>query len=368
MSIKTSKFIKRANEIHKNRYDYTLVDYINAKTSIKIICNIHGVFEQRPDSHINGHNCKMCSIDSNRVGINELIERANEIHNNKYNYEYSFSGYENIKSKIDIICDVHGMFEQTMDNHLQGKGCKLCGVERMKIGKRKGNLRFINDSIKVHNNKYNYELVKYNASTEVVDIICNIHGLFKQLPTVHLSGCGCPKCGYDSLTSNGETFIMNANKIHNNKYNYSLTNYKNSKEKVEIICNIHGIFKQSPNSHISGGNGCPSCRISKGEERIERFLENNNIIYYREKQFNRCVYVGRLRFDFHIPKYNLCIEYDGIQHFKAIDYFGGSNGLEKCKKRDDIKNKYCLNNNIKLLRIAYLDYDIIDEILTKFLI
>ena len=67
-----------------------------------------------------------------------------------------------------------------------------------------------------------------------------------------------------------------------------------------------------------------------------------------------------LKFDFYLPDYNCCIEYDGKQHFEPIDYFGGKNGFIKTQERDDIKNQYCKNNDIKLIRIPYTDLKKLD--------
>ena len=81
----------------------------------------------------------------------------------------------------------------------------------------------------------------------------------------------------------------------------------------------------------------------------------NNIKYERQKKFTECKNIRKLSFDFYLPNYNIIIEYDGIQHFEIIDYWLGSDGLKDRIFRDNIKTDYCLNNNIKLLRIKYND-------------
>jgi len=123
--------------------------------------------------------------------------------------------------------------------------------------------------------------------------------------------------------------------------------------KIKIICKKHGIFEQTPDNHINKKTGCPICNESKGEKEIRIILNNLNIKYIKQKTFNNCKNKRKLPFDFYLTDYNLCIEFDGIQHFKSIEYFGGEKVLKETQKRDLIKNNYCKENNIKLLRIKY---------------
>jgi len=120
-----------------------------------------------------------------------------------------------------------------------------------------------------------------------------------------------------------EKFLQKVYNKHSNKYDYSLVNYINSRTKIKIICKIHGVFEQEPANHVRG-QGCPDCLDKKV-----------------------------LPFDFYLIEYNICIEYDGLQHFRAIEYFGGEKTLKITKKHDNIKNEYCLENGIKLYRIRY---------------
>lgn len=153
-------------------------------------------------------------------------------------------------------------------------------------------------------------------------------------------------------------------KIHLDKYDYSLVNYKNTNLKVTIICKKHGNFEQRPKRH-KNGDGCPSCNESKGESEIHRILEIKCINYIRQKTFKDCKNINLLKFDFYIPDYNTCIEYDGEQHFKINEYFGGEESFNKCKINDHIKNNYCTKNNIKLIRIPYYDFNKIEIIINN---
>jgi len=225
--------------------------------------------------------------------------------------------------------------------------------------------KFINKCKDIHNDFYDYSLVKYVSYNKPVDIICPIHGVFSQKPTDHKDKKrGCQKCGLDKANFNKnstESFIIKSNLKHLNKYDYSITDYKNSKSYVDIICPIHGKFTQLASSHIRG-KGCKSCNESKGEKKILVLLNNYNIKYIREYKFDDCINKNKLPFDFYLPDFNVCIEYDGEMHFKEIERFGGKIKLDYYLKNDNIKNLYCFNNNIKLFRIRY-DQNIEDEII-----
>ncbi len=135
----------------------------------------------------------------------------------------------------------------------------------------------------------------------------------------------------------------------------------------KIICPIHGIFEQKTNSHLNG-SGCPYCKESKGEKKIRCYLNEHNINFISQKKFKECVDKNKLSFDFYLPIYNLCIEYDGEQHFK-LNYFSKNKKiLTETRRRDNIKNNFCNNNNgrPKLLRISYEKYNEIDNILKNY--
>ena len=226
---------------------------------------------------------------------------------------------------------------------------------------------FIERAVRIHGNKYDYSDVNYTHSKIKVEIICKKHGVFLQEPRLHLSKKGCPECGkirhIRLITKTTEQFIDDAIKIHGNTYDYSKVNYIHSKIKVEIICKKHGIFLQTPPAHLNK-RGCPNCNFSKGEYLIEKLLIKNNITFIRQKRFSKCKNKYSLPFDFYLPDHKICIEYDGIQHFEPIKQFGGLKGYTITQKHDKIKNNYCSDNGIKLIRIPYWEKDNIKKILS----
>jgi very-short-patch-repair endonuclease len=220
------------------------------------------------------------------------------------------------------------------------------------MGKKITTEEFINRCKLIHGDKYDYSLTEYRTLEDKVKIICKKHGEFNQSPNNHLKGHGCSSCaGSKKLTTND--FIYKANLIHNNKYDYSLVEYINVDTKIKIICKEHGIFKQTPYKHINNKQGCYKCNESKGEREIRQYLNENNIRFIPQNKFTKCVDINPLPFDFYLPDYNMCIEYDGEQHYKSVEHWGGLNGLLDRQKKDKIKTDYCLINNIKLIRIKY---------------
>ena len=187
-NIKTNIFISKANKIHGDKYDYSNVNYINAKTKINIICKIHGEFEQNPSNHLKKHNCQKCAKNF-KLDTLGFIEKAKEIHEDSY--DYSKVNYINADTKITIICKIHGEFIQIPDFHINRK----CGCPKCSNNVKLDTLEFIEKSKQIHGNKYDYSKVEYINNRIHVIIICKIHGEFTQQPYTHTDQkCGCPNC------------------------------------------------------------------------------------------------------------------------------------------------------------------------------
>jgi ssDNA-binding Zn-finger/Zn-ribbon topoisomerase 1 len=289
-------FIKKSNKIYNNIYDYSNVNYINTSTKVAITCPEHGVFYKRPAQHLRGQGCPKCGYltTSKKLSDNqeEFLIKARKEHGNKY--DYSLVKYVKSNKPVTIICPKHGEFNQIVNGHLTGSGCPECGKESVFQARTYDTDDFIRKSKEQHGEKYDYSLVDYNVSTDLVDIKCSKHGVFSQQAGSHMRGAGCPLC----QESKGEKIVSS------------------------ILSNL-GIeyIRQHKFNDCRGDTGKVRCRV--------------------------------LPFDFYIPKFNLLIEYDGKQHFMPIEKFGGEEGYKKTKRTDEIKNNYALNNNIKLIRIPY---------------
>jgi len=220
---------------------------------------------------------------------------------------------------------------------------------------------FIEKAKAIHKDKYDYSKVNYiNACTKVI-IICPEHGEFEQNPNNHLNGNGCNKCtgNYNYTT---KEWILEAKKVHENKYDYSKVNYINACTKVIIICPEHGEFEQRPDNHTSG-KGCSKCTSSKGEKTLLELFTNSAVSIKREYSYSDLIGTGGglLRFDFAIfenDDLKFLLEYQGIQHFKP---WGNTEELIKSSEctqyHDKLKLEYCENNSIPLEFINY-DQDI----------
>lgn len=232
--------------------------------------------------------------------------------------------------------------------------------------KRSNTEEFIIKSRNKHGDRFDYSKVEYLNSKNKVIIICPKHGAFSQRPNDHLNGYGCKKCQYaktsmeNKLTT--EVFIEKAKLIHGNKFDYSLVEYNGYENKVSIICPKHGNFEQSPHNHLSG-YGCKMCSASRGEEEIAKVLLKHNIKFEREVTFKELKSTSNLFYDFYLPNYNIFIEYDGIQHYKPIDFFGGNDALLDVKKRDGIKIAFAVNNGYRLVKIPYSILGTVEEAL-----
>ena len=294
---------------------------------------------------------------ANKLNTEKFIQKAREVHGNKYSYDYV--EYKTTMEPVIITCPIHGNFSKTPNKHISHKqGCPKCGRESMKEKMTDTKDIFLDKAVEKFGDKYDYSKVIYVNSNTKVKIICPIHGEFEQTPSRHIHGAtGCPKCGGNEKRDT-EKFIELAKIQHGDKYDYSKVDYKNNNTNLEIICQKHGSFLQTPYNHIKGA-GCPTCKESKGEKMIANKLESNKINFIRQKKFKDCFTSADidgkercylLPFDFYLPEYNTCIEYDGEGHYKVIY---NDKSFERTKFTDELKTKYCEDNGLKLIRIPY---------------
>lgn len=292
------------------------------------------------------------------MNTKEFIEKAINVHGDKY--DYSKVEYIKCRNKVCIICPKHGEFLQAPSDHLSGCGCPKCSRRNTKFTTEE----FIKKAQEIHGNKYDYSKVKYvNAHTKVC-IICPKHGEFWQAPYLHINDKnGCPKCFNEIIGLNKrlstEEFIKRAKEIHGNKYDYSKVKYITNNVKVCIICPKHGEFWQTPVHHLIN-QGCPKCAESFLEETVRVFLEKEKIVYEYQKGFTWLRNKKPMKIDFYLPKYNIAIECQGIQHYKPIDFGGkgkkwASDKLKETKERDKLKKELCDANKIKIIYFNYND-------------
>lgn len=235
----------------------------------------------------------------------QFISDARLIHGDRFNY--SITEYTGAKNKIKIICKGHGMFEQTPNSHLNGSGCPVCGGSVKKTTEN-----FIIKARQIHGDIYDYSLTEYIDAHTKVKIICKEHGVFEQTPNWHTrsnKATGCPVCSKKKKHTK-ESFIIDANRVHGEKYDYSLVVYKNNKTHVDIICPVHGVYTQRPDKHLQG-QGCVKCldrNISRQEVDLLNFVRS---IYGSEIITNSRNVISPYELDIYLPKAKIAIEYNG---------------------------------------------------------
>lgn len=311
-----------------------------------------------------------------KLSREEVINRFIKYRGNEQ-FDYSFVNYVNRRTSVTILCKKHNNYFTTFtEEFVSGHkiGCEECRKESYRNKRGFSQEDIINKFKEIHKNEYNYSKVKYINIDTPVKIICNkCNSEFSQTPFEHLygnkrKGSGCPYC-YDHLPWSHEHFLKELKKLNINYFEI-LSKFNGFKNPLKIRClKCNKIYFSEP-QNILNFHKC-SCSIKyKGNEKIYNFLKYYNISYIPEYSIKGLKYKKALRFDAYLNNLNIAIEYDGIEHFEPRD-FGEKNynkvlkNFEETKIRDNIKNEFCKNNNIKLIRIPYWDYENIENILLE---
>ena len=265
------------------------------------------------------------------------------------------STYKNNRTPLVLKCPKGHIFD-TMTFWSFKKGCR-CPVCSRKIKLTYG-------FVKSEFEKENYKLIsdKYvNANSKLL-VKCPLGHEWEVTYAHFYDGKRCGVCANNKRLN----YDYISQKFKERGYELLSKSYKNAQSKLVVKCSNGHITDTITWNNFQRGQGCKMClEKSNGESAIERFLSKHNIKYQREYRFKDCKYKYRLPFDFYLVEHNICIEYDGVQHFKTIDYFGGEEALKETNERDKIKDNYCKTNNIKLIRVPYWEFNNIENILEK---
>lgn len=346
-ALTTDEFIANSQSKFGNRFDYHKTKYLRKDVALILTCRYHGDIVLTPDQHRwSKHGCLQCDFEVPRaIARKKVLQKAKELHKNKY--DYSRVVFVNVSDKVEILCPIHGSFWQSLYDHTtRGAGCPTCAGEGNKFYLKD----FVAKASAVHGNQYDYSKVQYETNTSMVTITCPKHGDFIQRAASHLAGCKCKKCKTEETRLSTDTFVHNARLIHEDRYDYSKVVYHSNKKPVEIVCPIHGSFWQQPNNHISSRCGCRACMESKGEKAVELFLKKYGIDHIREYR----ILPYRYRYDFYLPVLNVYIEYNGLQHYRPVEFFGGQEGYLSMKKRDEIKKILIKEKNGTLIVVTHI--------------
>lgn len=288
---------------------------------------------------------------SRKLTLDTILQRFRKVHGDKY--DYSKVEYKSIDEKVCIICPEHGEFWMTPYHHINGCRCKSCSYHERGESQKLTLSEFIEKSKKIHGSKYDYSKVEYVNNSTKVCIICPKHGEFWQRPDKHLVGRGCPKCKAEKIRekrlSSTSEFIDKAKKLHGDNFDYSEVNYVNAITLVKLTCKKCGEnFSITPNKLLSGF-GCKHCYESRLETIMRKFLTDNHTEFTQEKNF---CFIGGKRIDFFLPKQNIAIECQGMQHFEPVDYFGGETRFKIQVENDKLKKIQLEENSIKVFYIV----------------
>ena len=289
-------FLKKARDVHGDKYDYSNVEYTNTRTKVCVICPEHGEFFVRPNDHLYGKNsCPKC-YGNNKCDTFEFIEKAKKVHGEYY--DYSKVEYCGAKKDVAIICPIHGKFLQKPNYHLSGCGCKLCGKEKTINGRKLTYEDFILKAREVHGWKYDYSKVEYIDNKTPICIICPKHGEFWQTPHHHLRGEGCPCCRSSSL----ETEVYNFLTKNNIKFEKEKT-FEWLKNKSNLYLDFY-LPEYNTAIECQGIQHFQEVEMFGGKERFSKIIENDfiknekcfkngiKVIYY--VKFNKNVVNGTI--------------------------------------------------------------------------
>lgn len=352
-------FKKEIEDLHQSII--VLEPITSGKDKVLLRCNIDGYeWRSRPYDLIKGHGCHMCK-GVPRYTTETFTRKMNELDQNVI----IIGEYKNTNTKIKWKClECNCINFSTPNTLLTGHGCINCRNINTSKRSSKTNEEFI-EEVTTATNDY-LVLSEYKSTDNKVKFKHKTCGYeFYMTPHNFLSnGNRCPKCNGGVRKKTTDYFKSEVGELTKGEYSF-LDEYQGNNSKSTFIhMKCLKEFQTTPDSFLRGTR-CPYCySTSTGEKGIENYLTKKNISFVKEKTFDDLRFKRKLRFDFYIPSLNLCIEYDGRQHFVPIDIWGGKDSLKENQLRDQMKNDYCQRNNINLLRINYKEKDI-DSILKE---
>lgn len=352
----TEEFIVNAKEIHGDKYDYSKVDYKNNSTKVEVVCPKHGSFFTKPNNHVtNKSGCPGCAGCAKST-LESFIYKSQQIHGDKY--DYSKVIYKGVDNKVEIICHEHGSFWQIPYDHVKGRGCVECGINKCAISQRITLSEFIEKSTSLHGNKFDYSKVILDTTQVKVEIICPTHGSFWQVASYHTSGYGCSACA-GLLPITKDIFIERSISVHGDKYDYSNTIFKSRNEPVTIRCKTHGEFSQMARFHMDG-SGCQKCwaesTTSAGESEVAEWLIKEGFKLIRNDRET----LNGFELDIFIPDKNIGIEYNGS--------YWHSDGVLTHSRKHETKALRAEKIGIKIITIWDFDWELRKDFIKRMIL
>ena len=263
--------------------------------------------------------------------------------------------YCNCHTPIMHRCKIDGNeWMASPANVLRGRGCPKCKSARLRNNKIKTHEQYVEEVKQIHDDII--VVGQYAGNRVCILHKCVVDGhVWEASPNNILKGSGCPLCAIERRsvcrTKSHDEYVCEVKTINPNIE--VAEQYVGAETKILHRCKIDGHEWYVLPGNILSGHGCPVCNESRGERDIAHYLNKHNVKYIPQYTFNNCKNQRVLPFDFYLPEYNVCIEYDGEQHYRSVEHFGGENGIKQRQLNDFIKTTYCQTNSIILLRIKY---------------
>ncbi len=353
--------------------DFVPFEYINQRTRVYGKCKNCG-------SYLNfGKGTSFQSMSQNQWGcrqchVNELKKTRSlsqqEVESRLYSLHKNISikpfDYKNQRTRIFCRCAICGhewsptvaQMIKVKSDGIPAHSCEKC-IRKKNGLKRRIDASFIINNLVQKHPDLDFSEFTYHGSHVAGWVTCKKcrRKFLSTYDRMYRAGSGCNYCrhieGFEKQKIPVDAALKNM-KNANKDIDFSFFEYKNSRIPGICKCLIcDNEWMASYHSIVNNGSGCPKCNSSKGEKQVAAILNGLNISYIPQYKFEKCKIVRNMPFDFYIPEYNICVEVQGGQHFRPVQWFGGKKGFEKTLERDKTKLSYCEENGIRLILVNY---------------